>query len=247
MPDTYCFFQDIEPRDPMVARFDHDYLLHAVKGALNVEVAGKRWLLPRTFAAWVPAETDLTVILDKPVTSCSILAKPGFAAQMPDHPVAFQMSRLVREMALHCRNWGKDAAHPPEARTFFQALFNTCAGLIANSIDVARPTSDDPQLANAIKLIETKLDQDLTTATVADAAALSERTLQRKFAAEFGESWQQTRTRIRMIRALGHLADDTLSIIQIAGECGYASTSAFNRSFKDYAGTTPSEFRKHLK
>ena len=41
LPDAYCYFQDIEPQPPLKLKFDRDYLLHAVKGALNVRIGGE--------------------------------------------------------------------------------------------------------------------------------------------------------------------------------------------------------------
>lgn len=245
-PDAYCFFQEIEPRPPLVARFDYDYLLHAVEGALDVEIEGRRWILPRSFAAWVPAETEFKVALDRPVTSCSILSRPGFIEAFPDHPVVFQMSRLTREMAHHCRDWGKEMHHPPEASVFFQALLTTCAGLIGASIDVARYSSDDPQIAMVISYLEGAFNEALTADAVASACGLSVRTLQRKCASELGESWRQALVRIRMIHAVERLTSKTQSIIQISNECGYSSVSAFNQSFKAFAGMTPTEFRRQV-
>ncbi|MGX9355578.1 helix-turn-helix domain-containing protein [Roseobacteraceae bacterium S113] len=244
--DAYCFFRQIEPRQPLVARFDYDYLLHAVEGALDVEINGRRWILPRSFAAWVPAETEIKVVLDRPVTSCSILSRPGFVLAFPDHPVVFQMSRMTREMAHHCRDWGKDAGHPPDAPVFFQALLTTCAGLVGASVDVARPSSDDPQVAKVIGYLEGAFNEVLTADAVAAACGLSVRTLQRKCASELGESWRHTLVRIRMIHAVDCLTTDTRPIIQIAGECGYSSVSAFNQSFKAFAGMTPTEFRRRV-
>ncbi|MEM9342270.1 MAG: AraC family transcriptional regulator [Pseudomonadota bacterium] len=246
LPDAYCFFQEIEPRAPLVARFDRDYLLHAVAGALQVEVEGKRWSLPSSFAAWVPADTEMRVTLDRPVTSCSILVKPGKAQGLPDRPTAFQMTRLTREMTHHCRAWGKDDPHPPEAAVFFRALLATCAGLMDNAIDVCMPSSDDPALSRAIAFTERHIEEALAAEAVAKAAGMSERTMQRRFVAELGESWGQTLTRIRMIQAVKLLALGEMSVIQIAGACGYASISAFNRNFKAYSGLSPSDFKKSI-
>ncbi|MEO0945000.1 MAG: AraC family transcriptional regulator [Pseudomonadota bacterium] len=246
-PDTYCFFQEIAPRAPMVARFDRDYLLHAVSGALRVNVDGKRWVLPPSFAAWVPADTEMTVQLDRPVTSCSILVKPGLNHGFPDHSVAFQMTRMTRDMAWHCRAWGKDAAHPPEAKVFFEALLSTCVTLVQGSINVSRPSSDDPNLSQAIAYTEERLAQPLTAQDVAEASGMSERTMQRRFAAELGMSWGQTLKQIRMIRAVELLALEELSVLQVAGACGYDAMSSFNANFKAYVGMTPTEFRRKLR
>lgn len=245
-PDAYCFFQDIAPRDPLVARFDRDYLLHAVTGALKVDVEGRRWVLPPSFAAWVPAGTEMTVTLDRPVTSCSILVRPGMDHGMPNTPEAFQMTRMTRDMAWHCRDWGKNAAHTSQAAVFFAALLSTCATLIQSSINVARPSSDDPGLKRAIAYTEAHFEADLTAAQVAAAVGLSARTMQRRFSQDVGMSWGQALVQIRMIHALELLALPKTPIIHIAMACGYRSVSAFNRTFKSYSGLTPTAFRDRL-
>lgn len=121
-PPAYCFFQDIPPRPPMDAVFERDYLLYAVSGALNVTIDAQSWLLPPSFAAWVPASTRLVVEIERPVTSCSVLVVPAFCKKLPTRPVVFQMSELARNMIQHCRGWGLHDAHPADAETFFLAL-----------------------------------------------------------------------------------------------------------------------------
>ena len=231
----------------MVARFERDYFLHAVSGALRVSIEGKRWVLPPSFAAWVPAGTEMTVHLDQPVTSCSILVKPGLSHGLPDHSVAFQMTRMTRDMAWYCRAWGKDAAHPPEAKTFFEALLSTCSTLVQNSINVSRPSSDDTNLSQAIAYTEDRLGHRITAQQVAEASGMSERTMQRRFSAELGMSWARILKQIRMIHALELLALEKMSVLQVAGACGYDAMSSFNSNFKAYAGMTPTEYRRRLR
>lgn len=245
-PDAYCYFQDIAPQAPIAMTFDRDYLLHSVKGAVNLQVGQRRWLLPPSFAAWIPADTAFSVHLKGPVTCCSILTKAGFAPQMPSQPAAFQMSVLTREMVQHCRHWGPEVPHPAEAPVFFSALLATCARLVGASLDVAQPVSSDPATAKALAETETRLATQTDARTIADAAGMSERTMQRKFAQEFGESWSHIQTRLRMIRAVELLSEPSAKVIWIAGECGYQSLSAFNRSFRKFSGTTPSAFRRRL-
>lgn len=245
-PRAYSFFQDIDPRPPLEAQFDRDYLLYAVSGALRVEVAGQSWLLPSSFAAWVPAGTGLRVSLLHPVTTCSILTDPGFAPGFGTAPCAFQMSTLARHMIRHCSPWGQEAKHPPEAETFFRALLDLCAGLARQSTEIARPRGESAPVNAAIDLTEARLTEPLTATGIARDTGQSERSMQRRFLAETGRTWSATLTRLRMIRAVELLSLDELSILQIAGACGYGSLSAFNRAFRSYAGTTPSAFRARL-
>ena len=245
-PAAYCFFQEIEPRPTFEATFERDYLLYAVSGALRVTVGADSWLLPPSFASWVPAHTRLVVDLAKPVTSCSVLVRPSFCTALPQEPTVFQMSPLARHMIRHCKDWGPDDPQPDEAEGFFRSLLNVCADLAKRSINVKRPLATDPMLQHAIRLTQDRLGEHLSAAEVARASNMSERTMQRKFADDVGLTWSQTLTRLRMIKAVELLADPDLPVIQIAADCGFNSLSAFNRAFRAFSGTTPSEFRRGL-
>lgn len=230
----------------MDAVFDRDYLLYAIRGALHVTVKNETWLLPPSFAAWLPANTPFRAEFTKQVTVCSVLVQPGFCPAMPNAAQAFQMSVLTRHMIRYCKDWGPDVPHPPDAEGFFLSLLNACARLAGTSVDVKRPHAADPSLLKAIDLTEARLAEKVTAAEIARAAHLSERTLQRRFASEVGLTWSETLTRLRMIRAIELLSLDELSVIEIAAESGFNSLSAFNRAFLRFAGSTPTEFKAGL-
>lgn len=246
LPAAYCFFQNLEPRPPLDAVFDRDYLLYAASGALNVSVKGASWLLPPSFAAWVPSGTPLRAEITKPVTTCSVLSRRGFCKTLPDRPIAFQMSAMTRHMIRHCKDWGAETKQPAEAEGFFLALLNACAGLAARSVDVKRPFASEAVLSKAIEITQARLGEPITSADIARAVNLSERTMQRRFSQDVGMTWSQVLTRLRMIRALELLALGDLSVIEVAGESGFNSLSAFNRAFLQFAKCTPTEFRRDL-
>lgn len=245
-PRPYCFFQSFTPRPPMDAAFEEDYLLYATQGALTLSIGAQSWLLPRSFAAWIPARTRFRAAISKPVTTCSLLSPRGFSAQMPRHHCVFQMSKLTRAMVENCKDWGKKAFHPPEAELFFQATLETCAGLVARSVDVRRPSATDEAVVRAITFTEANLGMELTLGAVAKAAFLSERNMQRRFTEDLGMTWTQLRRRLRMIRAIELLAASDTPVTTIAADCGFASLSAFNRAFLEFAGRSPTQFRKNL-
>lgn len=245
-PRAYCFFQDLAPRPPLDAAFDWDYLLYAAKGALRVSVGQERWVLPPSFAAWVPADTPIVVTIDTPVTTCSVLTKPGFCEGLPGRPTVFQMSPMARQMIHYCRDWGNNADHPPQAEPFFLALLNVCAVLAKDSVNVKRPTATDPSVQRAIDITEAGLATAITASDVARQANISERSLQRRFRDDVGMTWSEALTQLRMIRAVELLAIGDLSVIQISGDVGFNSLSAFNRAFRKFAESTPTEFRKTL-
>ncbi len=245
-PRAYCFFQDLAPRPPLDAAFERDYLLYAAKGALRVSVGRDHWVLPPSFAAWVPANTPIVVKIDTPVTTCSVLTTPGFCEGLPGRPSVFQMSPLARQMINYCKNWGNDADHPPQAEPFFLAFLNVCAVLATASVNVKRPTATDPAVQRAIDITEAGLATAIAAGEVARQASMSERSLQRRFRDDVGMSWSEALTQLRMIKAGELLAMGDRSVIEISGEVGFNSLSAFNRAFRKFAESTPTEFRRTL-
>ena len=81
-----------------------------------------------------------------------------------------------------------------------------------------------------------------TPAEFAETAAMSERTLQRRFLAQTGQTLTQWRHHVRMAAALTHLERGE-AIPAVAHRAGYASTSSFTRAFAQHHGTIPSNVR----
>jgi AraC-like DNA-binding protein len=80
-------------------------------------------------------------------------------------------------------------------------------------------------------------------AAVARELGMSKRSLTRHLANEgttFGEILERLRRRL----ASRYLADDRMSVQQIAWMLGYSEVGAFNHAYKKWTGTTPSQTRK---
>ena len=79
-------------------------------------------------------------------------------------------------------------------------------------------------------------------AEIAGRLGLSQRTLARRLAAE-GVTFSEVLESLRSDLARRYLADDSLSISQIAWLLGYQEVSAFTHAFKRWSGITPREAR----
>lgn len=246
-PPAYCFHRVFPAREPDTVRFDRDYLLYAVRGAIRIEVDGRRWILAPCFAAWIPALTDIRIEITHPTECCSVLYVPGFVESLPSETVVFAVSSLARLMIRHSRRWGADGVgFDQHAETFFRALAQTCVELAATPSDVWRPSAAEARTAKAIAWAETHLHENVGLPDAASAAGTSERTLSRLLVSETGLTWAQTLRRLRMIRAVELLARWESSkdqITQVSLASGYASLSAFERAFREFIGLTPSAFR----
>ena len=89
-------------------------------------------------------------------------------------------------------------------------------------------------------------DPELSLSQIAQMHMISERYLQRLFE-EAGTSFTAFVIEERLMRAFRRLSTpihDGVRIVDIAGECGFADLSNFNRAFRRRFGITPSEARK---
>lgn len=80
---------------------------------------------------------------------------------------------------------------------------------------------------------------------VADRLNVSMRTLDRRLA-EAGLTWQQLLDGMRAQLAREYLADPSLNIQTVSARLGFADVRAFQRRFRVWTGTTPSDYRNRL-
>ncbi|MFC7659353.1 helix-turn-helix domain-containing protein [Pseudonocardia benzenivorans] len=100
------------------------------------------------------------------------------------------------------------------------------------------PTARDPRLADACRIVEDDLRTPRSLAELARAVGAGERTLTRLYRTEFGMTYPQWRTRVRVFHAMIRLAEGA-TVTETAHLCGWATTSAFVDTFARTMGHTP--------
>jgi AraC-like DNA-binding protein len=244
---AYTVFRGFDPEPPTRYSFDRHYLLYALQGTMRLEADGRSWSLPPARAAWIRAGVEILFSIDRPIQCCSALfSTDHFAA--PSRPLTvFEMTPLLHEVMKELRPFDATAAtHLPEATPLFDL-----AALLAErqSLRPSRAWLPAPQ-SEAVRRALAKTEASLAEAPqlddIAAAAGLTPRTLARRFADELGLTWRQAQMRLRMIRAIECLADPAVAVTEVAHGLGYSSSSAFNAAFRDFAGQTPTEFRRSL-
>ncbi len=108
---------------------------------------------------------------------------------------------------------------------------------------------DAPERIQAIKqYVEKNYQHSLSLTSVAKDFFLSPGYFAHMFRNEVGVPFNIYLNRFRILKAREMLIGTNLSITTIAYQCGFRSLSQFNRSFKTFAGTSPSAYReKHKK
>lgn len=107
-----------------------------------------------------------------------------------------------------------------------------------------RLSTKDPKVAAAIEFIRAKGRQPIGTTQVAEAVAMSRRTLERRLAAATGQTVHQFLVEVRLRNAKQFLRHSDAPLSEVARHCGYLATSAFTRMFVASAGCHPEAYRK---
>lgn len=242
-PIAYAFVKDFDPEPAKTLVMDHHYLLYAAKGAMRLEAEGQGWTLPPARAALIHAGREITITMPQKMTACSTLFHPDFFAAPQSSLSVFEMTPLARELVLACRKNGPEVELDSYAQQVFQLLAATTWRLAETPSKAGLPSGRSQKVKQALSLTEQTLADPLTFEEIASNVGLTPRTLARRFSDELGMTWRQALRRLRMSCALERLAEIDASITDVAYSVGYSSLSAFNAAFKDFAGTTPTEFR----
>lgn len=113
------------------------------------------------------------------------------------------------------------------------------------SPQLTRSTQIDP-LRDLQAWIAENLDGDLSVATLARHAAMSERHLTRVFTAELGASPASYVESVRIDTARRLLETTDLTVAEVARRVGFRSDAVLHRAFARTVRTTPGSYRRHF-
>lgn len=102
------------------------------------------------------------------------------------------------------------------------------------------------EIATAISYIEKNFTNPITLEQLSNIASLSPRHFDRVFKRIYGISPFEYVLKLRMSYACDLLRDETLSIGNVAGKCGFSDSNYFTRCFKREFGCSPRLLRKSL-
>jgi AraC-like DNA-binding protein len=218
-------------------RHDYHQLIYVSTGVLAIHTEAGDWVASRDRAAWVPAGTWH----EHRVYGAAAVHTVGFAtagAPLPGAaPTVVAVDGLLRELLLACTEPGLTAAEAERIRAVLRDRLRR-----ARVRPLALPAARDPRLARACQLVADDLSQSRTVAWLARRAGASERTLTRLFRGEFGMTYPQWRTSLRIFHAMIQLAEGA-TVTEAAHRCGWATTSAFIDVFTQVMGQTPGAYR----
>ena len=128
------------------------------------------------------------------------------------------------------------------ARVRFEELL-----VLLTSLDEKPSQSPSERMDEVAEYVETHYDERLTLPGLADHCGLSPTYLSRTFRGQFGIPLFEYINGIRIRKACLLLKRSDLSVLEVAFSVGYNNVSFFNRYFRRILGTSPGEYRKHIR
>lgn len=128
----------------------------------------------------------------------------------------------------------------PDMEEFIRYIWGKAAGL-------CREDNRQENVVERMKrYIEEHLREDLSRRTLAGMVFLSEDYISKLFMSATGMSIPSYVASCRMKKAQEYLRHSGLPVSRIAMEVGYSNFSYFSKTFRDYAGCTPGEYRSRI-
>ncbi|MEE9367230.1 MAG: AraC family transcriptional regulator [Pontiella sp.] len=131
--------------------------------------------------------------------------------------------------------------------TLLRAILVELKRIVAGEVlDDGKHTYSEKRVQALIASMPARCDQQWTLAEMAEHCGIQRTQLSKIFQKLTGSTPMEYLFRIRMERAKTLLRETDIKIIDIAFECGYGTSQYFSNTFKQAAGSSPSEYRKHM-
>ncbi|MDH0863844.1 helix-turn-helix transcriptional regulator [Mitsuaria sp. GD03876] len=214
-------------------------LFGSLRGLLSVGVEGALWVVPAIHAVWLPPRLEHSARSHGPFEGWSVFVAESACDSLPPRPCTLRVSGLLREAVQRASGW------PPGP---LDAAAGHVAAVILDEIRslpveaFGLPLPRDPRLLRIARALIADPADARGLEDWASWAAVSVRTLSRRFVLETGFNFSTWRQRVRLLRALELLAVGE-PVTAIALTLGYATPTAFITLFKRTFGATPAAYR----
>ncbi|MFD4640220.1 AraC family transcriptional regulator [Lentzea sp. NPDC058436] len=212
-------------------------LLYVSNGIFATTTEHGTWVASAQRAIWTPAQTWHEHRVYGHALVHLFRFPPGEALFPGDRPTMIAVPGLLRELLMACTEPGLPE---PEARRLRAVIRDRVRR--ADLAPLTLPAARDPRLVDACRLVTDDLSRPRTITWLAARTGTSDRHLARLFRSEFGTTYPQWRTGVRVFQAMIELSGGA-TVTETAHRCGWATTSAFVDTFARTTGQTPGAYR----
>lgn len=226
-------------RTVRVHRHPRAQLAWAESGVLRIHTDSGAWVVPPTHAVWIAPQLNHQVTTHTPASVRYLYVDASACRDLPEHCQVMEMTALLR--ALIRRIMGMDLSQPvagAEGR-LLQVALDEIGRLTPSPLYL--PAGQDRRLQALMQVLTENPAETGRLDELARPCGASPRTMERLFRAETGMSFQQWRTRLRLLEAINRLGEGESSAA-VAYSLGYRSSSAFVATFRRHFGKPPQSF-----
>lgn len=218
-------------------RHDWGEFVYCYSGITELRTGGQVLIAPPHMAFWIPSGFDQVGYNRRATVHISVYVDNALCPAMPAEPASLQVTPLLRAMldTLERTQYTGAAAQDRLLRVMVDEMERCTAG------DSFLPDSDDPALRRLLAALHDRPADRRSTAELARAFGLSERTLVRRCTRDLGMPLTEWRNRLRVVRAVALLQDGE-SVEAVALDLGYATASTFIAMFKSVTGESPARY-----
>lgn len=219
-------------------------LFGSLRGLLSVGVEDAVWIVPAIHAVWLPPNVAHSGRSHGPFCGWSVYVAASACADLPQRACTIRLSGLLREAVLRAASWPVQAGALDGARAHVAAvILDEIRSLPVEPFGLPLPR--DPRLQRIARALIADPADPRSLEAWASWAAVSSRTLSRRFVSETGFHFTAWRQQARMLRSLEMLAAGA-PVTNVALDLGYATASAFITLFRRTFGQTPAAYRARL-
>ncbi|RMI33933.1 AraC family transcriptional regulator [Nocardia stercoris] len=226
---------DLAAGDTIVRhRHDDHQIVYPSSGVVAVTTEVGSWIAPPDRALWIPAGAWHEHRFYGSARFHCVAFEPAQVRAPFATPAVVSVSPLVRELIVSC-SLATDLP-PGEGARLRQVLIDQLRHCPERPLHLPAPIDD--RLRRACALVESDLSVARSLAELGRACGAGERTLSRLFRTEFGMTYPQWRTQLRLYRAVQLLAE-SMPVTAVATACGWSTPSAFIDVYRRVLGHTP--------
>lgn len=218
-------------------------LVYAQQGLVQLDVAGKKFLLPNWYGAWIPPNTlhqlwSNSANLYLRTVCFALVTEQAWSRQL----CVFPVSTLLREMIGYSQKWHQVSQQDSQESTFLAALLDLLPGEMDKAASIWLPSTSHEKLSEMLEYVQEHLQDKVTLALLAHRFGFSTRSLTRLFGQQLGISFAAYCKMARMLKALKLIQAGSDNVSQLASDVGYESLATFSNNFLQVCGSRPHSF-----
>ena len=247
---------------PAHALAEHGFTVSSYSASLRMNSSRTQWKRDNErIRNWIQGwdlPIGIACVYDQPAQVLANIARADYGIDIP-HEMALigvgnekarcdQPTLQLSSIATNCRHAGRVAADALDRLLQGEPAPDEPIWLPPSEL-VARQTTDvvaveDQILAAALRFIAENCHRPIQVIDVADAMAMSLRSLQQRFGDKLGRSISSQIEHMRVERLKRLMLHSEEPIKTLARQCGFTSMNTVHRAFLRTEGVPPSQFRE---